>query len=49
MYRRRIDEHKLAFAPKDFFLNPDELPDRSPSAFVAALKHMPARFTPVVG
>jgi len=30
-------------------LNPDELPDRSPSAFVAALKHMPARFTPVVG
>ena len=30
-------------------VHPDELLDRSPSAFVAALQHMPARFTPVGG
>ena len=28
-------------------VDPDRLPDRVPSAFVAGLKHMPARFTPV--
>jgi cytochrome P450 family 142 subfamily A polypeptide 1 len=28
-------------------VDPERLPDRVPSAFVAGLKHMPARFTPV--
>jgi cytochrome P450 len=30
-------------------VDPERLPDRVPSAFVAGLKHMPARFTPVAG
>jgi len=28
-------------------IDPDALPDRSPSAFVAGIHHLPARFTPV--
>lgn len=30
-------------------VDPDRLPDRTPSAFVAGLLHMPARFTPAAG
>ncbi len=35
--------------PDITLVDPDRLPDRTPSAFVAGLKHMPARFTPVAG
>ena len=43
------EAQKPGLAPWCLFCDPDELPDRSPSAFVAALQHMPARFTPVGG
>ena len=44
-----VFEELLRRLPDISVIDPDRLPDRAPSAFVAGLRHMPARFTPIAG